>query len=46
MVRQAHERGYPQVKQAHNAVFSALGGGGARASDMAAAGRHHPAVDG
>ncbi len=36
MVRQAHERGYPQVKQAHNAVFSTLGGGGAKASDMAA----------
>lgn len=36
MVRQAHERGYPQVKQAHNAVFANLGEGGARASDMAA----------
>jgi DNA-binding MarR family transcriptional regulator len=35
MVRQAHLRGYPQVKQAHNAVFSTLGGGGARASEMA-----------
>ena len=35
MVRQAHERGYPQVKQAHNAVFGNLGEGGARASDMA-----------
>ena len=35
MVRQAHDRGYPQVKQAHNAVFGNLGEGGARASDMA-----------
>jgi DNA-binding MarR family transcriptional regulator len=35
MVRQAHDRGYPEVKQAHNAVFSTLGGGGARASEMA-----------
>lgn len=36
MVRQAHERGHTQVKQAHNAVFGTLGAGGARASDMAA----------
>ena len=35
MVRQAHERGFSQVKQAHNAVFGNLGEGGARASDMA-----------
>lgn len=35
MVRQAHARGHPEVKQAHNAVFSTLGGGGARASEMA-----------
>ena len=35
MVRQAHQRGFPQVKQAHNAVFGNLGEGGARASDMA-----------
>ena len=36
MVRQAHERGYTQVKPAHNAVFGFLGEGGARSSDMAA----------
>lgn len=36
MVRQAHERGHTEVKQAHNAVFGILGEGGARASDMAA----------
>ena len=36
MARQAHERGYPQVKQAHNAVFGALSSHGARASDLAA----------
>ncbi|VXA96840.1 MarR family winged helix-turn-helix transcriptional regulator [Aeromicrobium sp. 9AM] len=36
MVREAHRHGFTQVKQAHNAVFSTLGGGGARASDMAA----------
>ncbi len=36
MVREAHRRGFTQVKQAHNAVFSTLGEGGARASDMAA----------
>jgi DNA-binding MarR family transcriptional regulator len=35
MVRTAHELGYPQVKQAHNAVFGALGGAGARATDLA-----------
>ena len=35
MVREAHRRGYTQVKHAHNAVFSTLGEGGARASDMA-----------
>jgi DNA-binding MarR family transcriptional regulator len=35
MVRQAHELGYPQVKHAHNAVFGALGGSGARATDLA-----------
>ncbi|MGA9102670.1 MarR family winged helix-turn-helix transcriptional regulator [Aeromicrobium sp.] len=35
MVRQAHERGYTEVKQAHNAVFGFLGEHGARASDMA-----------
>ena len=35
MVRFAHERGYPQVKPAHNAVFGALGGSGARATDLA-----------
>jgi len=35
MVRFAHERGYPQVKNAHNAVFGALGGSGARATDLA-----------
>jgi DNA-binding MarR family transcriptional regulator len=35
MVRQAHERGYTEVKQAHNAVFGFLGEGGARASVMA-----------
>jgi len=36
MVRTANELGYPQVKQAHNAVFGALGGDGARATDLAA----------
>ena len=36
MVRFAHELGYPQVKPAHNAVFGALGGNGARATDLAA----------
>ena len=35
MVRTAHDLGYPQVKQAHNAVFGALGGNGARATDLA-----------
>ena len=35
MVREAHARGYTQVKQAHNAVFGFLGAGGARASEMA-----------
>ena len=35
MVRTAHELGYPQVKPAHNAVFGALGGNGARATDLA-----------
>jgi DNA-binding MarR family transcriptional regulator len=35
MVRQAHERGYTQVKQAHNLVFGSLSAGGARASDLA-----------
>jgi DNA-binding MarR family transcriptional regulator len=35
MVRQARERGYPQAKPAHNAVFGALSSHGARASDLA-----------
>jgi DNA-binding MarR family transcriptional regulator len=36
MVRQAHARGYTQVKQAHNLVFGFLSAGGARTSDLAA----------
>jgi len=36
MVRQAHRQGHPEVKYAHNAVFSTLNEAGARASDMAA----------
>ena len=35
MVREAHERGYTEVKYAHNAVFGFLGEAGARASEMA-----------
>lgn len=36
MVREAHRRGHPEIKQAHNAVFSMLTTSGARAADMAA----------
>ena len=36
MVRSAHARGHPQIKQAHNLVFGFLTAGGARASDLAA----------
>lgn len=36
MVREAHRQGHPEVKYAHNAVFSTLNEAGARATDMAA----------
>ena len=36
MVRAAHRQGHPEVKYAHNAVFSTLSEAGARATDMAA----------
>ena len=36
MVREAHRQGHPEVKYAHNAVFSTLNEPGARAIDMAA----------
>jgi DNA-binding MarR family transcriptional regulator len=36
MVSGARERGYPEIRMAHNAVFSTLGGEPARTSDMAA----------
>jgi DNA-binding MarR family transcriptional regulator len=36
MVREAHRQGHPEVKYAHNAVFSTLSEPGARATDMAA----------
>jgi DNA-binding MarR family transcriptional regulator len=36
MVREAHRQGHPEVKYAHNAVFSTLNEPGARATDMAA----------
>ena len=36
MVRQAHEHGYTEVKQAHNMVFGFLSTDGARTSDLAA----------
>jgi DNA-binding MarR family transcriptional regulator len=36
MVREAHRRGHPEIKYAHNAVFATLSEGGARAIDMAA----------
>jgi DNA-binding MarR family transcriptional regulator len=35
MVRRANLGGYPEVKQAHNAVFGTLPESGARATDMA-----------
>ncbi|TDD43528.1 MarR family transcriptional regulator [Kribbella antibiotica] len=35
MVREMHARGYPKVKQAHNAVFATLQEGGSRSADMA-----------
>ncbi|MDQ4054444.1 MAG: MarR family winged helix-turn-helix transcriptional regulator [Actinomycetota bacterium] len=35
MVRRANQGGYPEVKQAHNAVFATLPESGARATDMA-----------
>ncbi len=35
MVKDAHDRGYPDIKYAHNAVFSTLGSEGSRATDMA-----------
>jgi DNA-binding MarR family transcriptional regulator len=36
MIREAHRQGHPEVKYAHNAVFSTLNEPGARATDMAA----------
>jgi DNA-binding MarR family transcriptional regulator len=36
MVREAHRRGHPEIKHAHNAVFGTLQPEGSRASDMAA----------
>lgn len=35
MVREMHKRGYPKVKQAHNAVFATLQSEGSRSADMA-----------
>ncbi len=35
MVQQAHARGYPEIKYAHNAVFGTLQESGSRATDMA-----------
>ena len=35
MVREAHRQGHPEVKYAHNAVFSTLNESGARATNMA-----------
>ena len=35
MVREMHKRGYPKVKQAHNAVFGTLQSEGSRSADMA-----------
>jgi len=35
MVREAHRRGHPEIKYAHNAVFGTLLEEGSRASDMA-----------
>lgn len=36
MVREAHRQGHPEVKYAHNAVFSTLNESGARATELAA----------
>jgi DNA-binding MarR family transcriptional regulator len=36
MVRQAHRRGHPEIKQSYNAVFATLDAEGNRAIDMAA----------
>ena len=36
MVREAHARGRPDIKPAHNHVFGILGGEGDRAADLAA----------
>ncbi|WP_405056106.1 MarR family winged helix-turn-helix transcriptional regulator [Kribbella sp. NBC_01505] len=35
MVREMHERGYPKIKQAHNAIFATLRLEGSRSADMA-----------
>ena len=35
MVREAHRQGHPEIRYAHNAVFSTLDASGARATDMA-----------
>lgn len=35
MVNQVHDRGYPEITSAHNAVFATLPSEGARAADMA-----------
>lgn len=37
MVESAHERGRPDIKPSHNAVFAHLGDDGRRAADLAAA---------
>ena len=36
MIRNAHSRGWPDAKPAHNSVFGTLGYEGARAADLAA----------